>query len=191
MPPKNLTPRVPGEALPPTETDPTTTTAAAGTEVVDAAGVTTDPADQLRAELEAIASLNVPEVLESLTTLNRDELILLHAIETDGKGRVTVLGPISDQLDVLASAQGDTSAGLADGTASAAGRLSEALGAGDADAAWNDPRGHANRTYKGLAEHAAAAKNRRANGGPVTKAEQPAAVLTAEGWVVPEPEPKE
>lgn len=178
MPPKSLTPRVPGEALPPTETDAGTATAAGA---VDAAGATTDHADQLRAELEAIASLNVPEVLEALATLNRDELILLHAIETDGKGRVTVLGPISDQLDALAADQGETNAGPADGTAAAAGRLAETLGASDADAAWNDPRGYA----------AAAAKQRRANGSPVTKAEQPAAVLTAEGWVVPEPEPKE
>ncbi|EKT4090781.1 hypothetical protein QEG23_000251 [Stenotrophomonas maltophilia] len=177
MPPKTLTPRVPGEPLPPTETD--AATAAAGADVVDAAGGATEPADQLRAELEAIASLNVPEVLEALTTLNRDELILLHAIETDGKGRVTVLGPISDQLDALAATQGETSAGPADGTVAVAGRLSEALSAGDADAAWNDPRGYA-----------AAAKKRSASAGPITKAEQPAAVLTAEGWVVPEPEPK-
>lgn len=179
MPPKSLTPRVPGEALPPTETDADTTTAAGAVDA-DAAA-----ADQLRAELEAIASLNVPEVLEALATLNRDELILLHAIETDGKGRVTVLGPISDQLDALAADQGETTAGTtdgtADGTAAVSGRLAETLGASDADAAWNDPRGYA----------AAAAKQRRANGSPVTKAEQPAAVLTAEGWVVPEPEPKE
>ncbi|WP_164178554.1 hypothetical protein [Stenotrophomonas maltophilia] len=179
MPPKSLTPRVPGEALPPAETDADTTIAAA--DAVDAAGIDADHADQLRAELEAIASLNVPEVLEALPTLSRDELILLHAIETDGKGRVTVLGPISDQLDVLAAEQGETSAGPADGTVAAAGRLSEALATGDADEAWNDPRGYADR---------AAAKKRRADAGPVTKAEQPAAVLTAEGWVVPEPEPK-
>ncbi|PZS48874.1 hypothetical protein [Stenotrophomonas maltophilia] len=180
MPPKSLTPRVPGEALPPAEAD-AATTATATADAVDAAGVATDHADQLRAELEAIASLNVPEVLEALTTLNRDELILLHAIETDGKGRVTVLGPISDQLDVLAAEQGQTSAGTTDGTAAAAGRLSEALATGGADADWNDPRGYADR---------AAAKKRRADAGPVTKAEQPAAVLTADGWVVPEPEPK-
>ncbi|MDZ5788522.1 hypothetical protein U4I37_19985 [Stenotrophomonas maltophilia] len=177
MPPKSLTPRVPGEALPPAETDAATTANAA--EAMDAAGVATDHADQLRAELEAIASLNVPEVLEALTTLNRDELILLHAIETDGKGRVTVLGPISDQLDVLAAEQGETSAGPADGTAAAAGRLSDAMATGNED-----------RADKGLAEHAAAAKKRRADAVPVTKAEQPAAVLTADGWVVPEPEPK-
>ncbi len=188
MPPKNLTPRVPGEALPPTETDPTTAPAAVGTEVVDAAGVTTDPADQLRAELEAIASLNVPEVLESLTTLNRDELILLHAIETDGKGRVTVLGPISDQLNVLADAdaaaggEGAQAGAGEDGTVAAADRLATALGA---------PNLIRHGAEKGLAEHAAAAKKRRAGSGPITKAEQPAAVLTAEGWVVPEPEPKE
>lgn len=178
MPPKSLTPRVPGEALPPAETD-AATTATATADAVDAAGVATDHADQLRAELEAIASLNVPEVLEALTTLNRDELILLHAIETDGKGRVTVLGPISDQLDVLAAEQGETSAGPADGTAAAAGRLSDAMATGNED-----------RADKGLAEHAAAAKKRRADVVPVTKAEQPAAVLTADGWVVPEPEPK-
>jgi len=175
MPPKSLTPRVPGEALPPTETDAGTATAAGAVDA-DAAA-----ADQLRAELEAIASLNVPEVLEALATLNRDELILLHAIETDGKGRVTVLGPISDQLDALAADQGETTAGPADGTAAVAGRLAETVATSDADAAWNDPRGYA----------AAAAKQRRANGSPITKAEQPAAVLTAEGWVVPEPEPKE
>lgn len=190
MPPKTLTPRVPGEALPPTETD--ADTAAAGADVVDAAGGVTDPADQLRAELEAIASLNVPEVLEALPTLSRDELILLHAIETDGKGRVTVLGPISDQLDVLADADasaGDEGAQLAGdgGTVAAADQLATALGA---------PNLIRRDADKGLAEqaalgaHAAAAAKRRTSDGPVTKAEQPAAVLTAEGWVVPEPEPK-
>lgn len=178
MPAPNLKPRVPGEALPPTDATPDTTTTAAA---AAAAGT-----DQLRAELEAIASLNVPEVLESLPTLNRDELILLHAIETDGKGRVTVLGPISDQLDVLAQGEGEASTVTPGGTAAAAGQPSDALASTDAA-----PNLTQAGTHKGLAEHAAAAKKRRANDGPVTKAEQPAAVLTADGWVVPEPEPKE
>lgn len=184
MPPKNLTPRVPGEALPPTDTTPDTAAATGG----EGAGVADGQADQLRAELEAIASLNVPEVLESLATLNRDELILLHAIETDGKGRVTVLGPISDQLNVLADAdaaaggEGAQAGAGEGGTVDAVDRLATALGA---------PNLIRHGAEKGLAEHAAAAKKRRANDGPVTKAEQPAAVLTAEGWVVPEPEPKE
>ncbi|PZS74575.1 hypothetical protein [Stenotrophomonas maltophilia] len=186
MPPKSLTPRVPGEALPPAETD-AATTAPATADAVDAAGVATDHADQLRAELEAIASLNVPEVLEALTTLNRDELILLHAIETDGKGRVTVLGPISDQLDVLAQGENEANTATAGGTDAAAGQLSDALGNG-ADAVGPSQKSKAEVAAE--AEAAAASIRRSSTGGPVTKAEQPAAVLTADGWVVPEPEPK-
>lgn len=176
MPAPNLKPRVPGEALPSTDATPDTTTTAG-----DATGN-----DQLRAELEAIASLNVPEVLESLATLNRDELVLLHAIETEGKGRVTVLGPISDQLDVLAQGENETNTATAGGTAAGAGQLSDAPA--PANTAPNLVR---HGSSKGPVDQGAPAKSRRASDGPVTKAEQPAAVLTADGWVVPEPEPKE
>lgn len=179
MPPKNLTPRVPGEALPSTDTTPATAAVTAGDAV---AGVTEGQADQLRAELEAIASLNVPEVLEALPTLNREELALLRELEEAGKGRVTVVGPIDERLAELLAADAPVTADAAGGADPAA---------SDPDADWNNPRGNAGGTDKGLAEHAAAAKKRRASAGPVTKADQPAAVLTADGWVVPEPEPKD
>lgn len=77
MPAPDLKPQVPGEPL--------TDTSA-------------DPQAAKRAELEAIAALNAPEVIEGLATMTSDELHLLHAIETDGKGRVTVLGAINAAL---------------------------------------------------------------------------------------------
>lgn len=173
MPPKNLTPRVPGEALPPTDTT-SDTSAAVGGEA--AAGATEGQADQLRAELEAIASLNVPEVLEALPTLNREELALLRELEEAGKGRITVVGPIDERLAELLTADGQAEAsGAAAVEEQPAANVAASAGSAD----------------KGLAEHAAAAKKRRASAGPVTKADQPAAVLTADGWVVPEPEPKD
>lgn len=78
MPAPDLKPQIPGEPL--TDTP-------------------ADPQAAKRAELEAIAALNAPEVIEGLATMTSDELHLLHAIETDGKGRVTVLGAIKAALE--------------------------------------------------------------------------------------------
>ncbi|MGV6491546.1 hypothetical protein ACTUVK_000963 [Stenotrophomonas rhizophila] len=77
MPAPDLTPQVPGEPL--------TDTAA-------------DPQAAKRAELEAIAALNAPEVIDGLATMTGDELALLREIEAGGKGRVTVLGAIDAAL---------------------------------------------------------------------------------------------
>jgi hypothetical protein len=96
MPAPELKPRVPGESIAPPDT------------VTDAAAATTDAgvtaADEaLRAELTAIASLNVPDVVDALPTMNHDELLLLHAIETDGKKRVSVLAAIDEALAAAGS----------------------------------------------------------------------------------------
>ncbi|MGH8037066.1 MAG: hypothetical protein ACREPC_00260 [Stenotrophomonas sp.] len=81
MPAPDLKPQTPGEPLTDTPSD-----------------TPADPQAAKRAELEAIAALNAPEVIEGLATMTPDELRLLHAIETDGKGRVTVLGAINAAL---------------------------------------------------------------------------------------------
>lgn len=77
MPAPDLKPQTPGEPL--------TDTAA-------------DPQAAKRAELEAIAALNAPEVIDGLATMTGDELALLREIEAGGKGRVTVLGAIDAAL---------------------------------------------------------------------------------------------
>lgn len=93
MPAPDLKPQIPGEPL---------------------NEASTDPQAALRAELEAIAGLNAPEVIDGLATMSPDELRLLHAIETDGKGRVTVLAAIDSALappadtETHASASGGT-----------------------------------------------------------------------------------
>ncbi|KAK6697373.1 hypothetical protein SNK04_014125 [Fusarium graminearum] len=91
MPAPELKPRVPGESIAPADTAPDASAA-----ITDASGSGTDEA--LRAELSAIASLNVPDVVDALPTMNHDELLLLHAIETDGKKRVSVLAAIDEAL---------------------------------------------------------------------------------------------
>ncbi|MCS4235054.1 hypothetical protein [Stenotrophomonas sp. BIGb0135] len=77
MPAPDLKPQVPGEPL------------------TDAAA---DPQAAKRAELEAIAALNAPEVIDGLATMTGEELALLREIEAGGKGRVTVLGAIDAAL---------------------------------------------------------------------------------------------
>lgn len=78
MPAPDLKPQVPGEPL----TD-----------------APVDPQAEKRAELEAIAALNAPEVIEGLSTMSPEELRLLREIEAAGKGRVTVLGAIDAALE--------------------------------------------------------------------------------------------
>lgn len=78
MPAPDLKPQVPGEPL---------------------ADAPVDPQAEKRAELEAIAALNAPEVIEGLSTMSPDELRLLREIEAAGKGRVTVLGAIDAALE--------------------------------------------------------------------------------------------
>ncbi|HHC8921413.1 TPA: hypothetical protein ACN3MR_002881 [Stenotrophomonas maltophilia] len=90
MPAPDLKPRVPGEA-------PTVETAAADAGAQDS-GAAADPKAELRAELEAIVSLNAPDVIGALPTMNRDELALLRELETAGKGRVSVLGAVDEAL---------------------------------------------------------------------------------------------
>lgn len=90
MPAPDLKPRVPGEA-------PTVETTAADAGAQDS-GTATDPKAELRAELEAIVSLNAPDVIGALPTMNRDELALLRELEAAGKGRVSVLGAVDEAL---------------------------------------------------------------------------------------------
>lgn len=90
MPAPDLKPRVPGEA-------PTAETTAADAGAQDSASAA-DPKAELRAELEAIVSLNAPDVIGALPTMNRDELALLRELEAAGKGRVSVLGAVDEAL---------------------------------------------------------------------------------------------
>lgn len=90
MPAPDLKPRVPGEA-------PTAETNAADAGAQDSASAS-DPKAELRAELEAIVSLNAPDVIGALPTMNRDELALLRELEAAGKGRVSVLGAVDEAL---------------------------------------------------------------------------------------------
>lgn len=99
MPAPDLKPRVPGEA-------PTVETTAADAGAQDS-GAAADPKADLRAELEAIVSLNAPDVIGALPTMNRDELALLRELEAAGKGRVSVLGAVDEALST-AGEQGQT-----------------------------------------------------------------------------------
>lgn len=147
MPAPDLKPRVPGESLVAADTvaDPTSTT-------TDSNG----GADEaLRAELSAIASLNVPDVVDALPTMNRDELLLLHAIETDGKKRVSVLAAIDEALSATSNDNATENAGEpadSEGAADASAepvRVDTQPRAVLTDAGWVVPEPKPNQTPRG------------------------------------------
>lgn len=179
MPAPELTVKVPGE---------TADTSAA------AAGTTTAPPDERLADVVTLSKQTVAVIAEALPGLVAGDLIALRDLEVAGSNRKGVLEAIEAEDARRAALADEAADAAADAEDNAAAILvPDYVYAADANRLYGEAYG-VDWVYEGGAHVPLQASTSDAAGAAKAAASQPRtagqAVLTADGWVVPEPQPK-